>query len=84
MSLVRVVMMISSLKSSKLQLYRQNPLVIILLCSWDLDTGDELCEARDHRDYILTCVARFPIIFFCIVIKYLFANIIEFTSSHVS
>ena len=29
-----------------------------LLCSWDLVIGDELCEARDHRDYILTCVAR--------------------------
>jgi len=28
------------------------------LRSWDLATGDELCEARDHRDYILTCVAR--------------------------
>lgn len=28
------------------------------LRSWDLATGEALCEARDHRDYILTCQAR--------------------------
>jgi hypothetical protein len=29
------------------------------LRSWDLATGEALCEARDHRDYILTCQARY-------------------------
>jgi len=28
------------------------------LRSWDLKTGEDLCEARDHRDYIITCLAR--------------------------
>lgn len=28
------------------------------LRSWDLATGDELCEARHHRDYIISCRAR--------------------------
>ena len=27
--------------------------------SWDLETGDELCEAKDHRDYIHTVQARY-------------------------
>jgi len=27
------------------------------LRSWDLTTGEALCEARDHRDYIQCCVA---------------------------
>ena len=29
------------------------------LRSWDLATGDELCEARHHRDYIISCRARY-------------------------
>lgn len=27
------------------------------LRSWDLETGEALCEARDHRDYIQCCTA---------------------------